>query len=67
MTRGSPTVKDLLYGVYMVHGKHLRESSIWDDFTRETIEPVSAQELLSMAESALDDAASFQELSEGWG
>ena len=67
VTCGSPTVKDLLYGVYMVHGKHLRESSIWDDFTRETIEPVSAQELLSMAESALDGAASFQELSEGWG
>ena len=59
-SRGSPCVKDAIFGQYLLHCKQLRCSSAWDGWTGKCTEAVSADELAAIARQSLKDAAQFQ-------
>ena len=59
-SRGSPCIKDSIFGQYLVHCKQLRCSSAWDGWTGKCTEAVSADELAAIARQSLQDAAQLQ-------
>ena len=63
-TQGSPTLKDGLYGTYMVHAKQYQKSALVEkeiekaNFQREI--PLTDEELTKIAAQAFSDACDFQ-------
>lgn len=59
-SRGSPTIKDSLYGMASVHSSQLRQSDVLSAAQVPCQEPLSAEELGALAEEALSNACEFQ-------
>ena len=56
---GTPSLKDALYGLQMIHSKQLRDSAMWDDHESTMVSALTSEQLGKLAEGALHDACVF--------
>ena len=58
-SRGTPSLKDGVYGLQMIHSKQLRDSAMWDEHESPTVIALTAERIGKLAEGALHDACVF--------
>ena len=59
-SRGSPSVKDAIYGTYAMHASQIRQADVFQNLECQTEDPLTQCEFNQMASDALDNACCFQ-------
>ena len=59
-SRGSPSIKDSIYGTYAMHAAQLRQAGILQNLNSKNDDPLTQREFQQIASDALDDACAFQ-------